>query len=595
MVEQIGKVGRRVPPIWLPPLPAAVTLDRAAGGFDVTPRGVRLRVAQQAQPGLRAPIGLLDDPARQWQGTWVVDLSAAGGNLLVLGGPGTGKTTALRTLALGLTTTHVPTDVGIYGIDLLGSGLRGLAGLPHVGGVASRDDRERIRRTIDEVHTMLGQRERLFARHQFDTVADLRAQRAAGSGSAAAELACTEVVLLLDGYGQLAAEFEALESKVHDILARGGRYGLHVVATARRWNEARAAQQVAFGHRIELRMAEPGESSIDGKLARAVPADVPGRALTTGNLYGQIALPRLDSLPDPAGSALAEAATLVRSAWTGPLPPPVRVLPAVLRASDLTEAAAAPGTVPFGRFESDFAPAVLDLFGRDQHLLALGDSGTGKTNLLRLVADALVQQYSPDELVFAVFDPRRGLADVVPEPYHGGYAPNPMLAQQLAAAVCQELAGRGPSRRARPEAGSPPRIVLLIDDYDVLAASATQPLGAFVPYLAAGRDLGLHVVLTRRVAGASRGLYEPFTLGVRESGCLALLMSGDRTEGQLFAGVRPTTLPVGRAQYIRPGEPARTVQTAYFDGPSGTVASGTAASGTAVSGTAVASRGKDGS
>ncbi|MGQ0777605.1 MAG: type VII secretion protein EccCa [Pseudonocardiales bacterium] len=557
VVEQIGAAGRRVAPIWLPPLPPAVTLDRAVGGFDVTPRGVRLRVAQQASSGLSVPLGMLDDPARQWQGPWLVDLSALGGNLLVLGAPGTGKTTALRTLALGLATTHTPIDVGIYGIDLLGSGLRGLAGLPHVGGVASRDDRERIRRTIDELHGMLAEREQLFARHQLDTVADLRAARATGK---LAELACTEVLLLLDGYGQLFVEFENLEAKVHDVLARGGRYGLHVVATARRWNEVRAAQQVSFGNRVELRLAESAESSIDAKLARGLPADVPGRALTSGKRYGQVALPRLDSLPDPAGSALAEAATVVRSAWTGPLPPPVRVLPAVLHATELTDAAAAPGTVPFGRFESDFAPATLDLFGRDQHLLVLGDSGTGRTNLLRLVADALVQQYSPEELVFAVFDPRHGLADVVPESYNGGYAPNPALAQQLAVAVCKELAGRDPVGRG----GSSPRIVLLIDDYDILAASATQPLSPFLPYLAAGRDLGLHVMLTRRVAGASRGLYEPFTLGVRESGCLALLMSGDRMEGQLFAGVRPTTLPVGRAQYIRPGQAVRTVQTAYF-------------------------------
>ncbi|MCA1709309.1 MAG: type VII secretion protein EccC, partial [Actinobacteria bacterium] len=313
--------------------------------------------------------------------------------------------------------------------------------------------------------------------------------------------------------------------------------------------------------RIELRMAEPGESSIDGKLARGVPSDVPGRALSAQKLYGQVALPRLDSVPGPVGSALAEAATLVRSAWTGPLPPPVRVLPPVLPATELTDAAAAPGTVAFGRFESDFAPATLDLFGRDQLLLVLGDSGSGRTNLLRLVADALVQQYSPEELVFAVFDPRHGLADVVPESYNGGYAPNPALAQQLAMAACKELAKRDPASPAR---GGSPRIVLLIDDYDILAASGTQPLSAFVPFLATGRDLGLHVMLTRRVAGASRGLYEPFTLGVRESGCLALLMSGDRMEGQLFAGVRPTTLPVGRAQYIRPGQPVRTVQTAYF-------------------------------
>jgi S-DNA-T family DNA segregation ATPase FtsK/SpoIIIE len=90
-------------------------------------------------------------------------------------------------------------------------------------------------------------------------------------------------------------------------------------------------------------------------------------------------------------------------------------------------------------------------------------------------------------------------------------------------------------------------------------------LAPVVPYLAAGRDVGVHAVLTRRVMGASRGLYEPFTTGVRDSGCLALLMSGDRSEGQLFPGVRPTVLPAGRAQLVRPGEPARHIQTAYLD------------------------------
>lgn len=560
VVDQLSVAAERLAGIWLPPLPSAITLDKAGGGFGFTPRGVRLRVAQEAGSGLQAPIGLLDDPARQWQGPWLVNLSANGGNLLILGGPGTGKTSALRTLALGLAATHTPTDVGIYGIDLLGDGLRSLGGLPHVGGVASRDDRERIRRTIDEVHAMLAEREGLFAQHQLDTADNLRMERAAGRLEG---MDCTEVVLLLDGYGQLFAEFEYLESKVHDIIGRGTRYGIHVAATVRRFNEVRAAQQVAFAQRIELRMTEPAESSIDGKMARGVPTGQPGRALTIDKLYGQVALPRLDSLPDPTGSGLAEAASLIRSAWTGPLPAPVRVLPAVLHIDDLADVRTAPGTVPFGRFESDFSPAVLDLFGLDQHLLVLGDTGTGKTNLLRLVASSLIEQYSPDELVFAIFDPRHLLADAIPESYRGGYAHNAALAQQLSLAVCKELAQRTQSSLGG-SSGSPPRIVLLIDDYDVLAASGNQPLGEFVSYLPSGRDLGLHVVMTRRVLGASRGLFEPFALGVRESGCLALLMSGDRSEGQLFAGVRPTNMPAGRAQHIRAGEQTRIVQTAYL-------------------------------
>ncbi|TVT61602.1 type VII secretion protein EccCa [Amycolatopsis rhizosphaerae] len=557
VVEQLNSAGGRVPPIWLPPLPSAVTLDQAAHGFDVTPHGVRLRVAPPGT-GLHVLMGLLDDPARQWQGPWSVDLSAEGGNLLLVGGPASGKTTALRTLALGLAATYTPTDVGIYGIDLFGNGLRPLSELPHVGGIAGRDDRQRIRRTIDELHAMLAERERLFSLYQLDTVENLHAERAAGRLT---ELPCTEIVLLLDGYGQLFAEFESLEASLHDLIARGARYGIHIAATARRFNEVRSAQQVAFAQRIELRLTEPGESSIDGKLARGIPTKTPGRALTTGNLYAQVALPRLDALPDPTTSGLQDAATTVRGAWTGPLPPQIRVLPAILGADELP----APGEVPgiaLGIFESDFSPAAADLFGPDQNLLALGDSGTGKTNLLRLVADTLISRYSPGELVFAVFDPRSGLAGAVPEPYLGGYATNPTVAQQLSMAVCKELAQRDPAS-SRSNA-RPPRIVLLIDDYDMLTASATQPLGEFAQYLPAGRDLGLHVVMARRVMGASRGLYEPFTLAVRESGCLGLLFSGDRMEGQLFTGVRATTLPVGRALYVRPSEPARTIQTAYF-------------------------------
>jgi S-DNA-T family DNA segregation ATPase FtsK/SpoIIIE len=549
---------RQVAPIWLAPLPPSVTLDRACGGFDVTPQGLRLRSGRD-EAGLTAPLGLLDDPAGQWQGTWTVDLSGAGGNLLVLGGPAAGKSTTLRTLALGLAGAYSPTEVGIYAVDLHGNDLRSLDGLPHVGGIAGRDDLERVRRTFDELAAMLSHRERLFASNRIDSAEDLREARAAGR---LPELASTEVVLLLDGYAALASEFEHLEERVADLLSRGSRYGIHMVAAARRWGEVRNAQQVAFGERIELRLTDPGESAIDGKTARLITGERPGRAITTGKLVGQVALPRLDGTPNVAGG-LAEAAELIRNTWTGPLAAPVRVLPPLLHATDLAEASTEPGTVAVGRFERDFSPVLLDLFKHDQHLLVLGDTDTGKTNLCALLAAGLHQHLSEEELVFAVFDPRHGLAEAVPEPHLGGYAPNPTLAAKLAQAVAAQLAERAEGDAKAKQSG--PRIVLLIDDYDILAASGTQPLAPLVPYLAAGRDVGLHAVLTRRVMGASRGLYEPFTTGVRDSGCLALVMSGDRSEGQLFPGVRPTVLPAGRAQLVRPGELARHIQTAYLD------------------------------
>lgn len=46
---------------------------------------------------------------------------------------------------------------------------------------------------------------------------------------------------------------------------------------------------------------------------------------------------------------------------------------------------------------------------------------------------------------------------------------------------------------------------------------------------------------------------------------MSLLMSGDATEGQLLAGVRPSALPIGRAQLIRSGEAVQTMQIALLE------------------------------
>jgi S-DNA-T family DNA segregation ATPase FtsK/SpoIIIE len=164
--------------------------------------------------------------------------------------------------------------------------------------------------------------------------------------------------------------------------------------------------------------------------------------------------------------------------------------------------------------------------------------------------------------VFAVFDPRRGLRGRIPDEYEGGYADTVGKAQELTAAVCKELATRAETSES---AEGLPRIVVVVDDYDVLSASSLQPLAGFVPYLASARDLGVSFLLSRRVMGAARGLYDPLVLGLRESGGALLLMSGEPSEGPILPGVRPRTLPTGRGRLIRPGVDPVVVQTALLD------------------------------
>ncbi|MFI8834131.1 type VII secretion protein EccCa [Streptomyces afghaniensis] len=565
MIDQLERSGARaVRQIWLPPLPAAVPLDKVAGPVQVGARGMQL--AGRRGP-LQVPLGTIDDPTRQWQGQWYLDLTLAGGHAAIIGGPQSGKTTLLRTLALSLALTHTPQEVGVYGLDLVGGGLQALSGLPHVGGIAGRADRERAARTIDSVRAMLDQREELFRVHGIDSLEQLRTLRAAGR---VPELASTEIVLLIDGFGALRDDFEDLDEPVVDILKRGSGYGIHVVAGMLRWNDVRIATQSQFGTRVELRLNDPSESSIDRKLGETLSPEEKGRVLTDRKLFAQVALPRTDGLADTAdlGAVLETTARQIRATWTGEVAQPVRVLPHVLEAHQLPGPAAEPRRVPVGLDQTQLAPVPLDLFHHDQHLLIMGDSECGKTNLLKVIARGLIERYGDKELVFGVFDPRRGLRGVIPEEYRGGYAYNTKLCAGLAAGIASELEKRLPDETAdgadlEPGSFSGPRIVILVDDYDVLTTAGQQPLAPFVPYIPSAVDIGLHFVLTRRVAGASRGLYEPLLQSLRESGASALVMSGDRSEGQLFPGVYAGPQPPGRGVLVRRGEPSRLIQTVY--------------------------------
>ncbi|MFG3252687.1 type VII secretion protein EccCa [Streptomyces sp. NPDC048172] len=569
MTDRMRNAAPPVPSIWLPPLPRTVTLDSLAGPLEVNKsRGLHLTGCPGgSMSALQVPLGLLDDPERQWQGPWMADLNVAGGHTAVIGGPQSGKTTLLRALALSLALTHTPGDVGIYGLDLVGGGLQPLTGLPHMGGVAGRADRERAVRTVEELHAMLGAREELFRERGIDSVEQLRRLRAQGDLK---QLASTDIVLLIDGFGALREDFEELEEGVADLLRRGGGYGIHVVAGMLRWNDIRIATQSTFGTRIELRLNDPAESTVKRKLAETLSPDEPGRALTDSKLFAHAALPRIDGYADAddVGAALEEAVAAVRAAWHGPVAAPVRVLPTRLGAHELPGPRAEPTRLPIGLDQHRLEPTLLDLFSHDQHLLILGDDACGKTNLLRLISHGLTARYRDDELVFGVMDPRRGLRGAVPEPYRGGYAHNSRVASALADGIAKELDKRLPDDTLDPDSsdGGPdftgPRIVILVDDYDIIASGGQQPLAPFLPYLPSAADIGLHFVMARRASGASRALYEPFLSTLRESGTSTLVMNGDRTEGQLLPGLSPRPLPPGRGLLVRRGSSGPLVQTA---------------------------------
>jgi S-DNA-T family DNA segregation ATPase FtsK/SpoIIIE len=564
-VDQVSRVAKPVLKIWLPPLPTACTLDGLAGRADyVDGRGLQLSVRT---PQMKPPVGVIDDPSNQRQEVFRLDLTRAGGHAAIVGGPQSGKTTALRTLVTSLAHTHTPQEVAIYALDLAGGGMQALSELPHVGGVALRTDRERIRRTVEEIRAMIDHRERVFRNHAIDTMDALREDHAAGR---IPELPTADVVLVIDNFGAIRTTFDELDEPITDILQRGSSYGVHVVASMMRWNDVRMQNQAMFGTMLELRLNDPTDSNIDRRLQEVLRKAGPGRMLVPGSkLYAQFALPRVDSVAsdDNLSDVLEAQALSVRATWQGPRAPQIRILPLKLPRDQVADEVRQPAVVPIGVDERALAPVYLDLSGRDSNLVVFGDSGSGKTNMVRLIVQQLIERHTSDELVFAVMDPRRGLREFVPEAYVGGYAPTGRVAAGLAAGVSQELAKRMPDDTGEiPEAGrGGPRIVVLADDYDLLTSGGQSPMDPFLPYVASGRDIKLHFIVTRRASGASRQMYEPFMSAVLESGAAGLVLSGDRSEGQLFTGARPGDYPPGRGLFVRRGDGPQLVQTALAD------------------------------
>ncbi|HVD16258.1 MAG TPA: type VII secretion protein EccCb [Actinomycetota bacterium] len=557
---------RRVRPVWLDPLPEALPLD-AILDAGATPR----------RPGdpdwLTIPLGLADRPREQAQVPFVLDLNGTGGHLALVGAPRSGKSTLLASLVVGLALTHDPGDTQVYAIDLGGGRLHALAGLPHVGAVCGRADRERVHRLVRELRAIAAERAEAFRRHGLDGMtAHHRARRdgtLAGGGHG-------EVLVLIDNWALFASEFADLAEDVLDLAAAGLHYGIHLVVAANRWTDLRLALRDNLGGRLELRLNDPVESEIGRHAAAALPADAPGRGLARSGHVFQAALPRADGLADIGGLALgverlvAEVAARWRDA---PAAPPIRTLPRQVHQEDLPDPATddRPG-VAIGLEEHRLRPARVDLFGDDPHFVVLGDDRCGKTNLLRAWMRRLAASHPPERVRLAVVDYRRQLLDAVDEPYLLGYACTVESAAELARRLAGELAGRlrpadlsvSALRQARTWSG--PGLVLVVDDYDLVASAVANPLAGLVEVLAQGRDVGFHLVLARRVGGLARSAFEPMLQRLRELGPPGLVMSGDPDEGPLLGGRKAEPLPPGRGHLVH-RRAAVLVQTALAESP----------------------------
>jgi S-DNA-T family DNA segregation ATPase FtsK/SpoIIIE len=344
------------------------------------------------------------------------------------------------------------------------------------------------------------------------------------------------------------------------LAAQGLAYGLHLAVSATRWSELRPALKDLLGARLELRLGEPAESEIDRRRAAAVPAR-PGHGLAPDGAPLVLAAPR--------GAADVDAAALVArvaGAFSGPGFAPVRLLPSRVDVADLPPG---PG-IPLGVDEDRLARVELDPIA-EPHLVCFADAESGKTTLLRLIAQGVVDRCTPDQARLIVVDPRRGLLGTVPDTHLIGYVSTAEQTAAAAHALAESLRKRLPGPEVTPRAlrerswWQGPEVYLLIDDYDLVAppGTAAHPLQSIAEFLPQAKDVGLHVVVARRCGGAGRALFDPLLGRLRELGAPGLVLNGSPDEGALVEAVKASPQPPGRGMLVDRRRGARRVQLAW--------------------------------
>jgi S-DNA-T family DNA segregation ATPase FtsK/SpoIIIE len=489
---------------WLPPLPGSVPLvELTKMSYAAGPRpGGDLRDCPGGPlrdcPGRDeevVPIGLVDRPRSQLQEpyTWSLERD---GHLGVAGGARTGRSTALRTVALALAERHSPADVHLHLLEGTPGSLADIAGLPHVGSVAGSDDPVRTRRIVARLLEQLG------------------APRRAG-----------HTVVLIDGWESLTEALDDLDQgELTDNLLRllrdGLSAGVRVVVSGGR---AVAAGRLAslLQSRLVLDMPDPLDLTLAGiSPGAAAVRRPPGRAYDVRD-ETEVQL------------AIADVSAAERAHRWDPPPPgagPWRVLPLPDVVDGGRLPAAGPDDLLVGLGGDDLAPLGFDLARDERRIVVAGPPRSGRSTALEAIAMRLL---AAGRVVAVITTRRSPLTELAgPAGLHVLRADEADRFVQL--------------RQAHSDLG------ILVDDADGLDGSAIEgPLVEATRLVERAAGVVVICVDSRRASTAFRGIVPEMA----RAGTGLLLQPTTPADGDLFR-IRiepsPTRRP-GRGLHVSDG------------------------------------------
>jgi len=406
--------------------------------FDPTARW-----AAQADGQLRpVPIGVTPDGAPVRLDINEAARNGVGPHGLCVGATGSGKSELLRTLALGVITTHPPEVVNLVLIDFKGGAtFFGLERARHVAAVITNlaDEAHLVMRMNDALSGELHRRQELLrAAGNFADAVEYRRARSRG----AALPALPSLFIMVDEFSELLSQHPDFAELFVAIGRLGRSLGIHLLLASQRLDEGRLrGLDSHLSYRICLKTfsaadsravlgvpdayhlpGAPGAaylSTAEGELLRFQTAFVSGPVdSTSAPTHAETPRPFTAS-PPPRPRAVArdhESPTVLESimaqvagrgapahqVWLAPLgePPALDVLMGTTPPGDLA--------VPIGvvdcPYEQRRDPLVVDLTGATGNVAIVGAPQSGKSTAVGALLLALAEHHSPREVGFYCLD-----------------------------------------------------------------------------------------------------------------------------------------------------------------------------------------------
>ncbi len=494
------------PSPWLPPLPGHVDLAELAA-----PTG-----------RLSAPFGLIDEPASQSQRTILFDLERDG-HLAIAGSSGSGRSTALRTLAASLAKHVAPTDCNIYGFDFGNGGLLALSDLPHVGAIVRASEADRVARVLDRLSAEVTTRQALMGRAQAGNIADQRALDPAN--------ALAHIVVLIDRWDSFVSQYP-LDTQAHQIILRLARDGLgvgiHLVMSGDRY-----LLGGRMGGEFERKLMLPFADRDDYRDGRLRPQDLPeviapGRGFMADS-GAEVQIAAIGD--DDSGPALRQSIGEIARAAAASADPRratgelirVEALPTAISFDEVWQRidstrVTSPLTALLAVGGDDLSPELIDFTDIGPGFTVAGPPGSGRSTALVSIARSVLAFGAQ---VIAVL-PRTSPVGSIPSDALHIVSPVDLDADDLAARFAT-----GPT-------------VLIVDDVHLLSAEQSVLLRGLVDGFAAGGEFGF------AVAGDIDKLsLLPVAMGARRSGSGLLLSPRNLDRDLLSLSALPPTV-VGR-------------------------------------------------